>query len=58
MLKKLWYVLLGITALVGLLYLILGQEYITYLNEDIRNKVDDIIDFLETQEMMMVKGGN
>ncbi len=58
MLKKFWYVLLGITALIGLLYLVLGQEYITYLNEDIRNKVDDIIDFLETQEMMMVKGGN
>ena len=57
MLKKFWYVLLGITALVGLLYLVLGQEYITYLSEDIRNKVDDIIDFLETQEMM-VKGGN
>jgi hypothetical protein len=56
MLKRLWYALMASAVLVGILYLILGQEYLSYLSEDIRNRLDDIIDLMETEEL--VKGGN
>ncbi len=56
MLKKLFSGLLIVSVLVGILYLVLGQEYLSYLSEDIRNRLDDIVDFIETEEM--VKGGN
>jgi len=56
MLKKIWYGLLISTFFVGILYLVLGQEYLSYLSEDIRNRLDDIVDLLETEEL--VKGGN
>ncbi|NOZ92612.1 hypothetical protein GM182_00590 [bacterium 3DAC] len=56
MLKRLWSGLLIASVLVGILYLVLGQEYLSYLSEDIRNRLDDIIDLIETEEM--VKGGN
>ncbi len=56
MLKKLWYGLLISSIIVGILYLILGQEYLSYLSEDIRNRLDDIVDLMETEEL--VKGGN
>ena len=56
MLKRLWYMLFFLTVVVGLLYIVLGQEYISYLSEDIRNRLDDIMDLLENEDIL--KGGN
>ena len=56
MLKRLWYMLFFLTMIIGLFYLMLGQEYITYINEDVRNRLDDIVDLLENEDIL--KGGN
>jgi len=43
--------LLFYLALIGILYLVvtlvLGHEYLAFLTEDIRNRLDDIMDVLE-----------